>query len=182
MVCLNFKDLLFALGRENGTTFGNERAGVIHRAGEMTDFRLGERVCVLSATAFSTYTRIKAMNVARVPDNVSLAHAAAVPAQLVTAYYAINNLARLQKGETILIHSGAGGTGQGAIQAANLLSGKAFVTVSSEEKKRFLVEHYGIPEDNTFYSRNTSLLRVFSGKLISVESMSYLTHSLEIAC
>ncbi|PVH92691.1 GroES-like protein, partial [Periconia macrospinosa] len=78
-VGLNFKDLLLALGRENGTTFGNECAGVISRTGGDTLFKIGDRVCVFSPTAFSTYTRAKAEHVARVPDEVSLSHAAAVP-------------------------------------------------------------------------------------------------------
>lgn len=171
-VGLNFKDLLLALGRENGTTFGNECAGVIHRTGGDTNFKLGDRVCVFSPTAFSTYTRAKAEHVAKVPDTVSLPHAAAVPTQFVTAWYAIHSAARMQKGESILIHSAAGGTGQAALQIAQLLGCEIFATVGSEEKKRFLISHYGLSEDHILYSRNTSfapaILRLTNGRGVDV--------------
>lgn len=171
-VGLNFKDLLLALGRENGTTFGNECAGVIHRVGAGTTFQIGERVCVFSPTAFSTYARVEADKVARVPDSLSLAHAAAVPTQFVTSWYALHNAAKMQKGESILIHSAAGGTGQAALQVAQLLGAEVFATVGSEEKKRFLVQHYGISEDHIFYSRNTTfaqgILRLTNGRGVDV--------------
>lgn len=171
-VGLNFKDLLLALGRENGTTFGNECAGVINRTAGDTPFKVGDRVCVFSPTAFSTYTKANAEHVARVPDEISLSHAAAVPTQFVTAWYAIHSAARMQKGESILIHSAAGGTGQAALQMAQLLGCDIFATVGSEEKKRFLVNHYGIPEDHIFYSRNTTfaqgILRLTDGRGVDV--------------
>lgn len=171
-VGLNFKDLLLALGRENGTTFGNECAGVISRTGDDSLFKVGDRVCVFSPTAFSTYIRAKAEHVARIPDNVPLSHAAAVPTQFVTAWYAIHSAAKMQKGESILIHSAAGGTGQAALQIAQLLGCKVFATVGSEEKKRFLINRYSIPEEHIFYSRNTTfaqgVLRLTNGRGVDV--------------
>ncbi|XXG96268.1 hypothetical protein Hte_002549 [Hypoxylon texense] len=171
-VGLNFKDLLLALGRENGTTFGNECAGVVHRVGAGATFQIGERVCTFSPTAFSTYTRVEADKVARVPESISLAHAAAVPTQFVTSWYALHNAAKVQKGESVLIHSAAGGTGQAALQVAKLLGAVVFATVGSEEKKRFLVKRYGISEDRIFYSRSTTfakgILRLTNGRGVDV--------------
>ncbi|KAI1145035.1 KR domain-containing protein [Nemania diffusa] len=158
-VGLNFKDLLLALGRENGTTFGNECAGVIHRTGAGTNFKIGERVCTFSATAFSTFTKVKTENVARVPEKVSLAHAPAVPIQFLTSWYAIHHAARMGSGESILIHSAAGGTGQAAIQIAALLGCEIFATVGSEEKKQFLMMTYRIAEDHIFYSHDTTFAK-----------------------
>ncbi|KAI3317739.1 ketoacyl-synt-domain-containing protein [Xylariaceae sp. AK1471] len=171
-VGLNFKDLLLALGRENGTTFGIECAGVIHRTASNTPFKIGDRVCLVSPTAFSTFTRARAEHVARVPDQISLEHAAGVPAQFVTAWHAIHNTARAQKGESILIHSAAGGTGQAALQIAQLTGCDIFATVGSDEKKRFLIEHYRVAEDRIFYSRSTAfaqqILRLTNGRGVDV--------------
>ncbi|TGJ78460.1 hypothetical protein E0Z10_g10307, partial [Xylaria hypoxylon] len=171
-VGLNFKDLLLALGKENGTTFGIECAGVIHRTAGNTPFNIGDRVCLMSPTAFSTFTRARAEHVARVPDQISLQHAAGVPVQFVTAWHAIHNAARAQKGESILIHSAAGGTGQAALQIAQLTGCDIFATVGSDEKKRFLIEHYGVVEDRIFYSRSTAfaqqILRVTNGRGVDV--------------
>jgi acyl transferase domain-containing protein/NADPH:quinone reductase-like Zn-dependent oxidoreductase len=156
MVGLNFKDLLLALGRENGTTFGNECAGIISRAGAATSFTPGDRVCTFTATAFSSLTRVKAERVARIPDSITLAHAAAVPTQFATCWHALYEIGNLKKDESILIHSAAGGTGQVAIQMAKLIGAEIFATVGSDEKKRFLVEHYGISEDHVFNSRSSA--------------------------
>jgi NADPH:quinone reductase-like Zn-dependent oxidoreductase len=153
---LNFKDLLQALGRVNGTKFGNECAGIIHRAGTKSGFQPGERVCLPVLGAFSTYVRAKAVVVARVPEEISMVEAATIPIQFGTAYCSIHELAHMQKGESILIHSGAGGTGQAAIQLAKLLDAEIFVTVGSESKRKFLIDEYAIAEDHIFYSRNTT--------------------------
>ncbi|CAG8976538.1 hypothetical protein HYALB_00011015 [Hymenoscyphus albidus] len=153
---LNFRDLLFALGRINGTTLGTDCAGIVTRAGRQTEFKAGDRVALFTPTAFATYTRIKAAAVARVPTGVNFFQAASVPSQFVAAWDALQNLAKLKKGETILIHSGAGGTGQAAIQIAQHLGAEIITTVGSAEKKRFITEHYGIPEDHILYSRDTS--------------------------
>ncbi|TVY82373.1 Reducing polyketide synthase FUB1 [Lachnellula suecica] len=156
MIGLNFRDLLLALGRINGTTLGTECAGVVSRAGEDTDFEVGERVALFTPTAFATYTIIKAVAVARVPAGVSLTQAASVPSQFVAAWDALSDMGKLQRGETILIHSGAGRTSQAAIQIAQYLGGEIFTTVGSSEKKQFLMNEYDIPEDHIFYSRDTS--------------------------
>lgn len=86
---------------------------------------------------------------------LSFSEAAALPVAYATAWIALNQIARLQQGETILIHSGAGGTGQAAIQIAQLLGASVFTTVSNENKKRFLVEKYNVPENHIFSSRST---------------------------
>jgi NADPH:quinone reductase-like Zn-dependent oxidoreductase len=155
-VGLNFKDVLIALGRVEGQSFGIECAGIIHRAGDATDFRPGDRVCVLTTDAFCTLTRVKADSVARIPSGISLSEAASIPVQFGTAYYTIQHMAKLQRDETILIHSAAGGTGQAAIQIAQGLGAEVFATVSSNEKKQFLMDRYHIPEDHIFYSRDKS--------------------------
>lgn len=158
-VGLNFKDLLQALGRVGGSTFGNECAGIVHRAGADSAFEPGDRVCLATTAAFNTFTRANAAAVARVPEGITLIEAAAVPTQFGTAYIAIHHLAHMQNGESILIHSGAGGTGQAAIQLAKCLSAEIFVTVGSDKKKQFLIDEYSIPEDHIFYSRDTSFAK-----------------------
>ncbi|KAJ4350431.1 uncharacterized protein N0V89_009052 [Didymosphaeria variabile] len=153
---LNFKDLLAALGRVNLATLGNECAGTITRVGSSVDLTPGDRVCVFHPTAFNTHVRAKATFVAKIPDGVQLAHAASTVLQFSTAHYALHHLSHLKRGETVLIHSGAGGTGQAAIQVAQELGAEIFTTVSSESKKNLLIEEYKIPSSHIFYSRNTS--------------------------
>ncbi|KAG7147988.1 Highly reducing polyketide synthase azaB like protein [Verticillium longisporum] len=69
-----------------------------------------------------------------------------MPVVYTTAYYALHDLARLQAGESVLIHWGAGGVGQAAIQLAKKIGADVFVTVGSLEKRDFVHEHYGHQE------------------------------------
>jgi len=60
----------------------------------------------------------------------------------------------LETDESILIHSGAGGVGQAAIRVCQFYDCDIFVTVGTEEKKKFLMTEYNIPENRIFSSRD----------------------------
>ena len=64
------------------------------------------------------------------------------------------NIKLLSLGESILIHSGAGGVGQSAINICKHYECDIFVTVGTEEKKQFLIKEYNIPENRIFSSRD----------------------------
>ncbi|CAG8974817.1 hypothetical protein HYALB_00000431 [Hymenoscyphus albidus] len=66
-------------------------------------------------------------------------------------------VAHIQKGESVLIHAGAGGFGQASIQLAKMSGAVIYVTVSTRVKKRLLMDLYDIPEDNFFSSRTLAL-------------------------
>lgn len=66
--------------------------------------------------------------------------------------------ANLQRRETVLIHSGAGGVGIAAIQIAHLRGAEVFTTVSTKEKKDYLVDKLGVKRENIFNSRDSSFL------------------------
>ena len=55
-----------------------------------------------------------------------------------TAYYALIHVARLQKGERVLIHNAAGGVGLSAVQVAQSVGAEIFATAGSPEKREFL--------------------------------------------
>lgn len=75
-----------------------------------------------------------------------------------TAIYALSDRANLQPGESVLIHSGAGGVGIAAIQIAQLKGAEVYTTVSTQEKKDYLVETFGVKRENIFNSRDASFL------------------------
>lgn len=155
-VGVNFMDCLTALGRVNQSTMGGECAGIVSRAGVDCSFQPGDRVCAAILDCFKTYVRTDARLVAKIPGTLTFAEASSILVIGITAQYSLIEFARLQKGETILIHSATGGTGQMAVQIAQLVGAEIYATVGSEEKKRHLMDIYGIPEDHIFYSRNAS--------------------------
>jgi NADPH:quinone reductase-like Zn-dependent oxidoreductase len=159
-VGLNFRDILFALGRPNRTAMGGECAGVVTRVGEAcTGLQEGDRVLTCYPDCYKSYARANWKCVIEIPNCLSFMEAATLPINYITAWYALHEIARVQPGESVLIHSGAGGTGQAAIQVAQYLGATVFATVSTESKKQLLIDLYNIPEEQIFYSRDTSFAR-----------------------
>ncbi|KAH8430732.1 uncharacterized protein LDX57_008396 [Aspergillus melleus] len=171
---LNFKDCLIALGRVPDQDIGNECAGVVRAVGSACagHFQPGDRVSMSTTESFKTYARSKAQCVCRIPSSMSFDEAASIPTQFVTAWTCLHDIARLTKGETVLIHAGAGGTGQAAIQISQYLGAQVIVTVGSKQKKELLVSEYGIPEDHILYSRDcsfsTAVKRITRGRGVDV--------------
>ncbi|KAI1073697.1 hypothetical protein F5B20DRAFT_586970 [Whalleya microplaca] len=168
---VNFIDVMVILGQLAGTHLGCEYSGVVRRTGSaVTTLAPGDRVCFLGADGFRTYVRCKAFIAARIPD--SLPFTDVFPAVYLTTIYSLNHVARLCKGESILVHAAAGGVGQAAVQLAQHIGADVFVTVSSTEKRRLMQEHYNIPDDRIFYSRNLSfgrqIMQVTRGRGVDV--------------
>ncbi|KAI1738681.1 hypothetical protein F4680DRAFT_459720 [Xylaria scruposa] len=155
---LNFRDVYVALGRLNDGDLGGDCAGIVTRVGSDCNSSLqpGDRVCMISPGCMRAYPRALESSVLKIPDDLSLEAAASMVAPGITAYYSLLHVARLRKGEKILIHSASGSTGQMAIWIAKLRGAEIFATVGFDEKKKFLMEKFNIPSDHIFYSRNTS--------------------------
>ena len=159
MVALNFKDLMAAMGQLEGlSSMIIECSGTVIEVGEnaSASFRVGDRVCaMLPDGGIATSSNIDHRLVHHIPDAISFEVAAAIPVSYATALYALRDVARIQPGETILIHSAAGAFGQAAITLAKFFgAGKIFVTAGNAEKRSLIKESFGIPEEHIFSSRN----------------------------
>lgn len=171
---LSFRDVFVALGRLPGDDLGYDYAGVVSRVGPGCDgsIRPGDRVCGSTLSAMRMYPRTLDGMIVKVPDQLSLETAASFISPGITAYYSLINIARLQRGEKVLIHSGSGSTGQMAIWIAKMIGAEIFATVGFDEKKELLVKDFGIPADHIFYSRNTTfaqgVMRVTNGYGVDV--------------
>jgi len=158
---INFHDLAVALGIIQDYNMGNECAGVVERIGAgVADLVLGDRVVAYrpGQGAHGTLTRQPRGMCLKIPDDMSFALAASLPVTLTTAYYSLFTLGRLRQGETVLIHSGAGGVGQVAIQMAKSAGARVLVTCS-EGKRALLKEKYGLSDAQIFSSRDDSFQR-----------------------
>ncbi|KAJ8123005.1 hypothetical protein ONZ43_g943 [Nemania bipapillata] len=171
---LNFRDVYVALGRLDDGDLGGDCAGIVTRVGSECNSGLqpGDKVCMISPGCMRAYPRALESSVLKLPDDLSFEAAASMVAPGITAYYSLVDVARLRKGEKILIHSAAGSTGQMAIWIAKLKGAEIFATVGFDEKKKFLMEQFDIAEDHIFYSRNTSfakgIMRVTKGYGVDV--------------
>lgn len=173
---LNFRDVMVAMGELVGNILGYEGSGVVTHVGpEVTDVKVGDRVIFVyngDNNCLQTRTRAPQDLVVKIPDSMSFEEAASIPVVFVTAYFCLYEVARLRAGETILVHAAAGGTGQAVIQLANHLGAEVYATVSSPEKRRLLMDEYGVAEDHIFSSRDLSfadgIMRMTNGKGVDV--------------
>lgn len=157
---LNFRDVMVAMGQLNETVMGYECSGVITRVGSaITDFKTGDHVCTMTKGHYANYIRLPGAIVGHVPHDMPFEKAASLPMVFCTAYYALYDIARLEKDETVLIHAAAGGVGQAAIMLARLAGAKIFVTCGTKDKRAFLTEKYGIPPEHIFSSRDVSFAK-----------------------
>lgn len=96
---------------------GQEASGVILRVGNKAGhWKPGDRVSTIHVGTHATRIRVDHRGLARIPEDMSFEEAAAVPVVHTTAYYAFISVAKLQRGQSVLIHAAAGGVGQAAIQ------------------------------------------------------------------
>ncbi|UQP00536.1 SDR family NAD(P)-dependent oxidoreductase [Burkholderia multivorans] len=145
---LNFRDVMYAMGLLSdeavetgfaGATVGMELSGRIVRVGPDTDgWTPGDAVLGFAPASFATRVVTRATAIARKPDSMSFEEAATIPTTFFTAYYALSELARLRRGERVLVHGGAGGVGIAAIQIAHHLGAEVFATAGSDEKREFI--------------------------------------------
>ncbi|MBA2811319.1 SDR family NAD(P)-dependent oxidoreductase [Streptomyces sp. KM273126] len=153
---MNFRDVLNVLGMYPGDAgrLGHEGAGVVVEVGsEVTGLVVGDRVMGLLDGAFAPTAVTDARLLARVPDGWSFEQAASVPIVFLTAYYALVDLAGLEAGESVLVHSAAGGVGMAAVQLAQHLGGEVYGTAS--EPKWPVVRGLGVAEERIASSRTT---------------------------
>ncbi|KAM7187669.1 putative polyketide synthase [Naviculisporaceae sp. PSN 640] len=165
-VGMNFKDSMIAMGivKNHSDGFGIDCAGIVRAVGPEAhatgEFKVGDRVMAIADDGYATVTTTLAAHCIRIPDSMALEEAATMPTVYGTVMYSLLDLARLEKGQTILIHSASGGVGIAALnlcRAVGLqLKSEVFVTVCNEEKTEFLVAKFGIPRDHIFCSRDAS--------------------------
>ncbi|KAI9038141.1 type I polyketide synthase [Aspergillus affinis] len=161
-MALNFKDLMMCLGiveRAKTMDFGFEASGIITRVGsEVRTMQVGDRVTLFHPQPMRTRAVFPAEQVLPVPNELTLAEAAAVPSAYATAICTLVGIGKLQKGQSVLIHSACGGVGLAAVHVCQSLGAEVFATVGSQEKIEYLIKRFGIPRSHILDSHSVSFL------------------------
>jgi NADPH:quinone reductase-like Zn-dependent oxidoreductase/NADP-dependent 3-hydroxy acid dehydrogenase YdfG len=152
---LNFRDAMLALGMYPGRAdLGTEGAGVVLAVGDgVTRLGPGDRVMGL-ITGIGPVAETDQRLLTPIPAGLSFAQAAAIPAAFLTAVYALRDLAGVRAGETVLVHSAAGGVGGAAVQLARHWGVRVFGTASPG--KWSAVRAAGLPPEAVASSRDLS--------------------------
>lgn len=159
---LNFKDIVIATGRADLTPayhrlkqdciLGFEYSGITHD---------GKRVMgTVEFKAIASHVESIDCFTWEVPKEWSLEDAATVPVAYSTVYTAFFAEAHIEAGQKVLIHAGTGGVGLAAIQVALAYGLEVYTTVSTQEKRQYLLErfpeltdsHIGNSRDTSFYN------------------------------
>jgi acyl transferase domain-containing protein/NADPH:quinone reductase-like Zn-dependent oxidoreductase/SAM-dependent methyltransferase/acyl carrier protein len=141
---MNFRDVLKALALYPGDApdariFGDEVAGIVTAVGSnVRHLKPGDRVFGLAVFGLATQTLARGGDIRRIPDDLSFEEAATIPVVFMTSWHALKKVARLGKGDTVLIHAGAGGVGMAAIQIAHHLGAEVIASAGSTVKRALL--------------------------------------------
>ncbi|WP_102027121.1 quinone oxidoreductase family protein [Salirhabdus sp. Marseille-P4669] len=144
---VNFADIKARQGKKGKgkTPFipGIDAAGVIEKVGaNVSNLKVGDRVISFPKSgSYAEYAVASSELTFPIPDELDFETAAASPIVSFLSYKLLHHIARIEKGETVLIHAAAGGVGTTAIQMAKILgAGKVIGTVGSEQKVEVAIQ------------------------------------------
>lgn len=127
---------------------GLDMAGVVEEIGaHVVAFHPGDEVYGMVGGVgglqgtLAEYVVANADLLALKPTSLSMREAAALPLITITAWEGIVDRGKVQAGQKVLVHAGAGGVGHIAVQLAKAFGAEVFATVS--EEKRHVVEGFG---------------------------------------
>ena len=126
---------------------GLEISGTIvdlgEEAKERSSYKVGDKVCaLLGGGGYAEYANIRYDMLMPVPENCTMAEAAALPEAYATAYLNLFMEGNIQPGNTLLMHAGASGLASVMIPMAKAFGIRVITTVISDEKKE-AIKHLG---------------------------------------
>jgi NADPH:quinone reductase-like Zn-dependent oxidoreductase len=128
---------------------GYDIAGVVDKTGtRVTKFKPGDAIYaylpIMRGGGYADFAIAKEGEMALKPKNIDFEKAAAVPLAATTAWQALIDEARIDKGQTVLIHGGSGGVGHFAIQIAKARGAKVIATASTANQD--LLKQLGVDQ------------------------------------
>jgi len=162
---------------------GHDMSGVVTRVGSaVRDFKVGDEVYSrprdLRIGTFAEYIAVDQDDVALKPATLSMREAAAVPLVALAAWQAMVELAKVEPGQKVLVHAGAGGLGSTVVQIAKHLGAHVATTVHTDDVAR--ARDLGADEVIDF--TKTDFSTVLSGFDVVLDSLggANLEKSLEV--
>jgi NADPH2:quinone reductase len=135
---VNYVDLVVVAGKYQFSpplpfTPGKGPAGIVVETGEgVEQFKPGDRVLAMAETGgYAEFAKAAAKDCYRIPDKLSFAQAGALSLAYDTAYFALTDRGRLQKGETLLVLGSTGAVGRACMQLGKAMGARVIAAISS---------------------------------------------------
>lgn len=137
----------------------HEVAGIVTRLGHNTDasgFQLGDKVCGVTKGPYASIAQASWTSVAKIPDGLSFEEAVCAPLAYSGAYYALVHVARLRKGDKVLIVQADGGAdGTAGLAVANHVGADVWFATTdlTEAETHRLMDTYHLDPSRILKSR-----------------------------
>ncbi|MFF1783402.1 SDR family NAD(P)-dependent oxidoreductase [Streptomyces virginiae] len=145
---LNYRDVMLAEGMlppgaepatETGPRLGLECAGDVIAIGPgVEQMSLGDRVFAFGHGTLASHVRVRTEHSGHIPLGITYEQATTLPAVYLTVQHSLETLAHLTKGDTILVHGGAGGIGLAALRYAQHIGAHVIATAGTPAKRDLL--------------------------------------------
>jgi NADPH2:quinone reductase len=188
---INFADTLFRQGQylmqpQLPDVPGVEAAGEIDSVGSgVPNLKPGMRVAGIGSKAYAEYAVIPASQVIPLPDSLSFDDGAAFPIQVLTAWHMLHTCHQTTSGQTVLVHSAAGGVGIVAVQIAKAAGARVIGTVSSDSKAA-LIKQYGADDAINYathdFAEETNRLTSGRGADLILDAVGATTFEKGLGC
>ncbi|KAI1146902.1 hypothetical protein F4825DRAFT_456023 [Nemania diffusa] len=157
---LSSKDLDTWTGRSEENHLSAEYSGVITAVGfGVRGFSIGDRVYGLGKGNFGNYTRVPAAFASKLQATDDDIQMASMPLAYATAVYALDHIAQLREGQSVLIQSATKEIGLASACLASSKGGTIFVMIDTPEHERFFVEELNVPKPNIITKYSLHSLR-----------------------
>ncbi len=189
-VGVNFIEIYFRKGVYKSAlpfTPGSEAAGTVEELGPgVTGFAAGDAVASTSVLgSYAEYALVPAAQLVKTPEGLAPEQAAAAMLQGMTAHYLTHSTFSLKKGDTALVHAGAGGVGLLLTQMATRIGARVIATVSTQAKAE-LAREAGAGETILYTEQDfeAEVKRITSGKGVDVvyDSVGKTTFEKSLNC
>ncbi|KAL9004067.1 MAG: hypothetical protein Q9188_003102 [Gyalolechia gomerana] len=159
-VGVNWRDLDHWSGRLDGDNLSSEYAGIVTAVGAgVSGLEIGDRVYGLGRGQFGNYTRVPAAFASKLRPGDDMVQMATMPMAYTTAIYAFDHVAKLKKGHSVLIQSGAKDVGLASIRFAKAKGADVFAMVETTEQASFLVDEMAMPASHVISATSLQVLR-----------------------
>ncbi|WP_026908420.1 quinone oxidoreductase family protein [Paucisalibacillus globulus] len=141
---VNYADIKTRVGNKGKGDFplilGLDVAGVIEEVSPCSSFSKGDRVIAFPKNgSYAEYVVANEKLIFKIPDNLSFKTAATMPTVSILSYILLHEIGQVQKTDTIVIHSAAGGVGSMLVQLAKLAGvQKVIGTVGKQNKEDYV--------------------------------------------